>query len=107
MCNHAIQRWRSRAAEYADASEHDIVKALRRSKLVKDVLPFPRKPNTCYYFDGKVYFIVEPIDAVSCRVVTMLTHAQQRAYSCYSPPTSKRERQRIKDLELAFSKEQR
>ena len=76
VCTHALDRWRERASESAIAPEEDAINALRASRKVMpdDFLPIPREPGTHYYHhkDYGAYFVVEPIDRTSCRIVTVI-----------------------------------
>jgi len=77
VCTHALERWRERAAPSANAPEEEVIEVLRQSKRLAhdDFLPLPRKPNTHYYHNAEFdcYFVVEPIDLKSSRVVTVIT----------------------------------
>jgi hypothetical protein len=76
VCTHALERWQERASPTATATEEEVIEAVRNSKRLgdDDFLPMPRKPNTHYYHSTEFncYFVVEPIDLTSSRIVTVI-----------------------------------
>lgn len=76
VCTHALDRWRERAAERLDAPEEEVIEKLRASRKIAhdEYLPVPRLPNTHYYHhkEHDAYFVVEPIDMTSCRIITVI-----------------------------------
>lgn len=76
VCTHALDRWRERAAARLDEGEKDVIEKLKASRKIAhdEYLPIPRLPNTHYYHhkDCDAYFVVEPIDKTSCRIVTVI-----------------------------------
>ena len=76
VCTHALDRWRERAAARLDEGEQEVIQKLRDSRKLAhdDYLPVPRLPNTHYYHHKEcdAYFVVEPINRTSCRIITVI-----------------------------------
>lgn len=84
VCTHALDRWRERASEHAFAPEEEVIETLRASRKVQhdEFLPIPRQQGTHYYHHAEhdAYFVVEPIDRTSCRIVTVIVPGVPRNY---------------------------
>ena len=79
VCSHAAKRWQERISSedipYCYIKS-DIIMALKAAKKVsKDgFLPIPKEKNKVYFYHEKfnAYFVVEPIDLKSSRILTII-----------------------------------
>lgn len=79
VTDHALLRWRERAARYADATVHDIIRAVKESRQLKSKeplpYPMPRLSGSVYSVLGEILFVMEPITITEFRLVTVITGA--------------------------------
>lgn len=77
VTDHALLRWRERAAVRADANVYDVIEAVKQSKVLRDheplPYPLPRLPNSVYSVKDDVLFVMEPITIEEYRLVTVVT----------------------------------
>lgn len=78
VCDHALDRWCERAASHMMSTKYDVIAALKEAKKVlKDgFLPIPKEKNKVYFHHDKlnIFFVVEPIDFTSCRIITIISN---------------------------------
>lgn len=79
VCKHAIQRWQERISSEdlpVCYLKSDIIQAVKSAKRVgkNDFLPFHSEKNKVYFYHEKfkAYFVLEPIDEKSSRVLTII-----------------------------------
>lgn len=73
---HALDQWRIRVSQYADAKNEEVIETVKKSrKIPKDeYLPFNRKSGYHYYYheETKSYFVAEPVDKITVKIVTVI-----------------------------------
>jgi len=84
VTDHALLRWRERAAAYANATVDEIITAVKESTQLTDteLLPYPtiRKPNTVYSVlkqDIPILFILETVTRTEYRLITVVADARK------------------------------
>ena len=77
VTDHALLRWRQRAAVHAGEGVNEIVKAVKESKVLKkkDLLPYPmpRLPYSVYAVKDEILFVLESVTITEYRLVTVIT----------------------------------
>jgi hypothetical protein len=77
VTDHAILRWRERAAKHADEGVDEIINAVKQSKVLKksEPLPYPlpRLPNSVYSMKDEILFVLESVTITEYRLVTVIT----------------------------------
>jgi hypothetical protein len=77
VTDHALLRWRQRAAVHANEGVNEIVKAVKESRVVKkkELLPYPmpRLPYSVYTVKDEILFVLESVTITEYRLVTVIT----------------------------------
>ena len=77
VSNHALERYRYRAAAYADASEQDVRQHFQFARRLEENESIPKKrgPDSLYFKDDYcgVYFVVRPLEKDKYLITTVLT----------------------------------
>lgn len=78
VTDHALLRWRERAARHANEGADEIIQAVKQSKVLKkkELLPYPmpRLPNSVYSVKDEILFVLESVTITEYRLVTVITH---------------------------------
>jgi hypothetical protein len=76
VTDHALLRWKERAAKTEDTNVYEIIKAVKNSKVIKknEPLPYPlpRLDGSVYSYNDGVLFVMEPITIDEYRLVTVI-----------------------------------
>lgn len=76
VTDHALWRWRERAAERGDAPVYEVIEAVRESKIVSkgEPLPYclPRLDGSVYSVKDDIVFVMEPVTLGEYRLVTVI-----------------------------------
>lgn len=77
VTDHAILRWRERAAKHAGEGVEEIIKTVKASRVLskKEPLPYslPRYPNSVYSAVDDILFILESVTITEYRLITVIT----------------------------------
>lgn len=77
VTDHALRRWRERAAIHANEGVHQIIRAVKESRVLKkkEILPYPmpRLPHSVYSVKDDILFILESVTIDEYRLVTVIT----------------------------------
>ena len=77
VTDHAMLRWKQRASKTGDVNVHEIIKAVKESKVVKkkEFLPYrmPRFDGSVYSVNGPVLFILESVTIDEYRLITVIS----------------------------------
>lgn len=89
VTDHALLRWRERAAIRGDANVYEIVNAVKQSRVVKkhEPMPFcmPRLQDSVYSFGNGILFILKSVSIDEYHLVTVITnHSNSYRYN-FSP----------------------
>lgn len=76
VTDHALLRWKERAAKHEDVNVYEIIRAVKESKVIKKTeplpYPLPRLDGSVYSFHDGVLFVMEPITIDEYRLVTVI-----------------------------------
>lgn len=77
VTDHALLRWRERAAKHASEGADEIIQAVKLSRVLKkkELLPYPmpRLPNSVYSVKDEILFVLESVTITEYRLVTVIT----------------------------------
>lgn len=77
VTDHALLRWKQRVAIHGNFKTHDILEAIKKSKVLKKNQPLPyampRKKNTVYSTFDDIMFVMEPVSIDEYRLVTVIS----------------------------------
>lgn len=85
VTDHALLRWRERAATRGDANVYEIISAVKQSRVVKknEPMPFlmPRQQDSVYSFHNGILFILKSVSIDEYHLVTVIT-SNSYSYRC-------------------------
>lgn len=77
VTDHALLRWRERAAKHANEGADEIIQAVKQSRVLKkkELLPYPmpRLPHSVYSVKDEILFVLESVTITEYRLVTVIT----------------------------------
>lgn len=105
VTDHALLRWKERASKTGEVNVHEIVQAVKSSRVIKknEPLPYPlpRLDGSVYSFNNGILFILEPVTIDEYRLVTVI--ADEPSYRGIARPpknsTNPRKRQKYAEIE--------